>query len=773
MEEEQEGVVDKKRTKNEVVLRISDTEDAALYARRESRGSPVAESTSSYSPQLNTQMGTSPTKGFRDSQVELENLRSRGQVSTELVTTTRSFLGRSEFSKPKSRMVEPPCPRDVSFVEEKTQIIKSSNSSVRSSPNKKVSGTSPRDVADGTVVTPRTPLIGTPREEEEDDDEEVYKIAHVEVSKRTGKKWKLMACTELSVFVCILGFFIASLLVHKLQHKQIWGLELWKLCVLALVVICGRLVTEWFMNVLVFLMERNFLFKKKVLYFVYGVKKSVQAFLWLSLVLLAWGLLLEHGVKRTRKVKRILNYITRALASGLIGAAIWLAKTFLIKLLSSKFQSTRFFDRVQESIFHQYILRTLSGPPLMEMAETVGKSSSSGRLSFKTMVRENKNEGKKEQVIDVDRLKKMKQEKVSAWTMKGLINVIRSSGLSTISYTPGSVDEDESDQIDNEITSEWEAKAAAYRIFKNVAKPGNKYIEKEDLLRFMKIEEVESVLPLFEGAVETGRIKRKSLKNWLVKVYFERRSLVHSLNDTNTAVDDLNKLASVVVLVVILIVWLLLMGFLTTQVLVFISSQLLLVVFIFGNTAKTVFEAIIFVFVMHPYDVGDRCVIDGVQMIVEEMNILSTVFLRYDNEKIFYPNSVLSTKPISNFYRSPEMSDSVEFAVDVSTSIEKIGALKAKLKAYLDSKPQHWRPNHSVIVKDIENVNKMKMGLYVTHTINFQNYGDKNSRRSDLVLELKKSLEDLSIKYHLLPQEVHLSKVKSEDSMVRIERASR
>lgn len=28
---------------------------------------------------------------------------------------------------------------------------------------------------------------------------------------------------------------------------------------------------------------------------------------------------------------------------------------------------------------------------------------------------------------------------------------------------------------------------------------------------------MENVFPLFEGAIETGRIKRKSLKNWLVK----------------------------------------------------------------------------------------------------------------------------------------------------------------------------------------------------------------------------------------------------------------
>lgn len=71
------------------------------------------------------------------------------------------------------------------------------------------------------------------------------------------------------------------------------------------------------------------------------------------------------------------------------------------------------------------------------------------------------------------------------------------------------------------------------------------------------------------------------------------------------------------------------------------------------------------------------------QMVVEEMNILTTIFLRYDGEKIFYPNSVLATKPISNFYRSPEMSDVVEFTVDFSTSVEKIGDLKSRIKTYV------------------------------------------------------------------------------------------
>ena len=99
-----------------------------------------------------------------------------------------------------------------------------------------------------------------------------------------------------------------------------------------------------------------------------------------------------------------------------------------------------------------------------------------------------------------------------------------------------------------------------------------------------------------------------------VKVYQERRSLAHSLNDTKTAVKELHRMASVIVSIIIIVVWLLVLGIASTQILVFAGSQLLLVAFMFGNTVKQIFEAIIFLFVMHPYDVGDRCIVDGVQV---------------------------------------------------------------------------------------------------------------------------------------------------------------
>ena len=74
----------------------------------------------------------------------------------------------------------------------------------------------------------------------------------------------------------------------------------------------------------------------------------------------------------------------------------------------------------------------------------------------------------------------------------------------------------------------------------------------------------------------------------------------------------MDKLISGVLYVVIFIIWLVLLDVLTTKFLVVFSAKLVGLAFIVGSTCKNIFESFIFVFVMHPYDVGDRCVVDGV-----------------------------------------------------------------------------------------------------------------------------------------------------------------
>ena len=70
-------------------------------------------------------------------------------------------------------------------------------------------------------------------------------------------------------------------------------------------------------------------------------------------------------------------------------------------------------------------------------------------------------------------------------------------------------------------------------------------------------------------------------------------------------------------------------------------------------------------------------------MVVDEMNILTTVFLRYDNQKIIYPNSVLATKPIGNYQRSPDMGDAIDFCINISTPTEKITSMKERITGYV------------------------------------------------------------------------------------------
>ncbi|XP_031123806.1 mechanosensitive ion channel protein 10-like [Ipomoea triloba] len=574
--------------------------------------------------------------------------------------------------------------------------------------------------------------------------------------KKRKIPWR--AVVEWGLFLIIMTCLISSLTISSLKHSFRLGLELWKWCLLVLVIFSGRLVSGWVVRFMVFLIERNFMLREKVMYFVYGLRKSFQNCVWLGLVLLAWTFMFNWQVhKENKMVKKVFQ----ALVAVLVGATVWLIKIVLVKVLASSFHVTTYFDRMKESVFHHYVLETLSGPPmdtvayekvhglqhLRNMAQTKSmpaKLGESSPLSGSGRVHSRR--------IDMEKLKKLTMESnKSAWSVKRLANYVRSFGLSTL--ISRKVDE----FGEYEITSEWEARMCAKRIFKNVAKPGAKYIEEEDLMRFLKKVEIHTIFSLFEGALETGWITKSAFRNWVVRAYYERKFLAHSLNDTKTAVQQLHKLASAVVCVIIIVISVLIMGLASTKVIAFIITQLLLLGFTFQNMCKTVFESIVFVFVMHPFDIGDRCVIDGVQMIVEEMNILTTVFLRYDNEKIYYPNAVLITKPISNFYRSPEMSDTINFDIDINTPMETIIALKKAIQTYIESKPKYWNPKHSVVVKGLDNVSVLKMFLSVQHTINHQNYGDRNNRITELVLELKRIFESLSIKYSLLPQEVHLT----------------
>ncbi|XP_021756540.1 mechanosensitive ion channel protein 6-like [Chenopodium quinoa] len=649
----------------------------------------------------------------------------------------------------------------------------------------------------------RSGFIGKSEEIEEDD-------PFGEDLPEEYKKGKLSFFTVLQwvSLVLIVAALICSLVIKRFRDKAIWDMQLWKWFVMGLVLICGGLVSGWLIHLVVFFIERNFLLRKRVLYFVYGLRSSVQKFLWLGWVLLAWILILDKKVEKETR-SQVLPYVTKILICFMVATLMWLIKTLLLKVLAMNFHVTAFFDRIQDALFNQYVIETLSGPPYLEIqriqeeeervvsevnklqnagvyippdlrasclpnegkppagsarssasalqrSPRIGKSPRSSVIGKSPRAPSNsrREEEEKDDGISIDHLHRWNQKNVSAWNMKRLMNIVRKGALSTLDeQLDPNLEEDDSAL---HIRSEKEAKAAAKRVFTNVAPPGSKYIQLADLMRFLREDEAHRTINMFEGALDGKGISKRALKNWVVNVFRERRALALSLNDTKTAVNKLHHLVNIIVGIAVIIIWLLILGVPVTHFLVFVSSQVVVLAFMFGNTCKTTFEAIIFLFVMHPFDVGDRCEIEGVQMIVEEMNILTTVFLKYDNHKIIYPNSVLATKPISNYYRSPDMGDFIDFCVHVSTPGEKLSLMKERITRYIDNKSDHWYPAPMIVMRDVDDMNKIKFSLWVSHRMNHQDMGERWVRRSLLVEEMVKIFKDLDIEYRMLPMDVNV-----------------
>ncbi|KAJ7943939.1 Mechanosensitive ion channel protein [Quillaja saponaria] len=269
---------------------------------------------------------------------------------------------------------------------------------------------------------------------------------------------------------------------------------------------------------------------------------------------------------------------------------------------------------MKESVFHHYILDTLSGPP-MEETEANHHYNLMGSKSFPAngkqgKWKEAKNLYKSKKFgsrnIDMEDLRKLSMESTaSAWSVKRLVNHVMSSGLTTISSAVvdfGNAQSEIGTHIIGQLIPLLPYTGALW------------YIEEEDLMKFLKRVEIHTIFPLFEGALETGRTSRSSFRDWMVRAYIERKALAQSLNDTKTAVQQLHKLASAVVIVIIIVTTLLVMELATSKIIFFVITQLVLVGLAFQHTCKTIFECIIFVFIMHPFDIGDRCVIDGVQI---------------------------------------------------------------------------------------------------------------------------------------------------------------
>ncbi|KAL3959991.1 hypothetical protein ACCO45_005108 [Purpureocillium lilacinum] len=170
--------------------------------------------------------------------------------------------------------------------------------------------------------------------------------------------------------------------------------------------------------------------------------------------------------------------------------------------------------------------------------------------------------------------------------------------------------------------------------------------------------------------------------------------------------------------------------------------------FVFAVTAQEFLGSCIFLFVKHPFDVGDRVEITSTQMMVDRISLLYTVFTRLDTmQTVQIPNIQLNNLWIDNISRSKAMSETVELNVSYDTSFEDIELLRTEMEKFVRApeNSRDFQPDFSISVGGVGNLDKMLLYISIKHKSNWHNDKVRGTRRSKFMCALAIALKKVPI----------------------------
>lgn len=228
----------------------------------------------------------------------------------------------------------------------------------------------------------------------------------------------------------------------------------------------------------------------------------------------------------------------------------------------------------------------------------------------------------------------------------------------------------------------------------------------------------------------------------------ERKSIATSMHDVDQAITALDALLGTVVFIICIFIFVAFLSPSFTATLATSATAILSLSFVFAVTCQEILGSCVFLFVKHPYDIGDRVDINKDQLTVEHISLLYTVFKRVLNgQTVQIPNIVLNTLWVENVTRSKAMREQIPIFVDFGTSFEDVNLLKIEMQNFLRD-PQNSRdffPDIEIEVVSIAEMNKLELRCEVRHKSNWSNEALRASRRSKLMCALVLALRKVPI----------------------------
>jgi small-conductance mechanosensitive channel len=297
------------------------------------------------------------------------------------------------------------------------------------------------------------------------------------------------------------------------------------------------------------------------------------------------------------------------------------------------------------------------------------------------------------------------------------------------------------------------AQVLARRIYRTFAREETETVYSEDLKEaFESEEEADAAFSMFDKDMN-GDISMEELEAVCVEIGRERKSITASLKDLDSVVSKLDDVFMFVVFVITILVFISLISTSAAGVLTSAGSAVLALSWLFSATAQEFLQSVIFVFVKHPFDVGDRVGIygntgalgRGDDYFVKEIALLYTEFKKMEGHVVQAPNSYLNTLFILNQRRSGGLAEAVPVTIKFGTTLDQIEQLRSRLLAFVTEEKREYQGKILTELREVSEAHAITLNVVFFYKSNWQNELLRLQRRNKFICALMVTIQELGI----------------------------
>ncbi|KAI0485824.1 serine/threonine protein kinase [Xylaria cf. heliscus] len=475
----------------------------------------------------------------------------------------------------------------------------------------------------------------------------------------------------------------------------------------------------------------------------------------IPLSLFFWGLadwlVFINVLQRGHNISWV-NTVARILGAAFVSSAIFLGEKAFVQLISVSYHQRSFANRILDSKREVHLLGLMydASRKLFPMyCEEFLEEDQIINDSIEILLAGNKKWKRNKKTRSVNPAKLIGNVGRFGNKVTSAFGNIASEITGKQVFNPNSAHSIVIEALEKAKTSE----ALAKRIWMSFVVEGKDSLYPEDIAEVLGPRHHDEAEECFDAldADGNGDISLDEIIRKVVDIGKERKAIGNSMQDIGQALSVFDNILLFIVLLIVIFVFLAFFqsSFITT--LATAGTALLSLSFIFAVTTQEFLGSCIFLFVKHPYDVGDRVDIAGSekeQLIVERISLLYTVFTRIDKMQVVQiPNIVLNNLWIENVSRSKAMKEGIDVNVSYDTSFEDIELLRLEMEKFVRA-PENSRDFQSDIsigVGGVGDLDKLTLKIAIKHKSNWHNDAIRATRRSKFICALALALKKVPI----------------------------